>query len=51
MKIIKDNSKKEYKTRCKKCKSKFSYNAMDVEEAFGDIFKIKCPICGRYKYL
>lgn len=51
MKIIKNNSKKEHKTKCKKCKSKFSYTVFDIEEDLRDIYKVKCPVCGKYKYL
>lgn len=45
MKIIKDNSQKEYKAKCTRCKSKFSFKSTELTEHLGDLFSIDCPAC------
>lgn len=47
MKIIKDNSEKEIKVKCKFCKSKFLIKTKEIKSSFFDEKFVKCPVCGK----
>jgi DNA-directed RNA polymerase subunit RPC12/RpoP len=47
MKIIKDNSQKEYKVKCKYCRSKFSFSPIEIIYYLGNIKEVECPACKR----
>jgi uncharacterized Zn-finger protein len=45
MKIIKDNSQKEYKVTCQYCRSKFSFNSTEFVRYMGGLKFVDCPVC------
>lgn len=45
MKVIKDNSNKEYKVKCKYCKSKIRYAVKEIKRGMMSRPYIECPVC------
>lgn len=44
MRVIKDNSNKEIKVKCKNCKSKIAVKRIEIRQ--GAIYKyVDCPVC------
>lgn len=51
MKLIQDNSQKEYVIKCNKCDSKFSFKIEDMIEYSHGYTYVKCPACTHLIYV